>query len=93
MTFIPTERAMFFVTILCGLAVPIGIVIGAGPLGNPSIGVTIFEGFVWILNPLGMAGLVYGGSLSENLVLVIVLYIMGTMVSAYLAGILDANLR
>lgn len=77
---------MGVVTVLSGLAVPIGILVGAGPLGGKSEAVEIFNMVMWVANPFGMMALVN----FKGLVSVIVLYILGTMASALCWGLLDA---
>ena len=86
MKILPTERAMGLVTALSGLAIPIGIVIGAGPLGGASQTVKAFEGIMWVVNPFGMGLFQWGGGLFS----LIGLYVVGTMLSALLWGLIDA---
>ncbi|YCM46433.1 hypothetical protein V2O64_10430 [Verrucomicrobiaceae bacterium 227] len=99
--FLPSERAMGLVTILSGLAIPIGVLIGAGPLGATGQAVKVFDSIMWVVNPLGMWAFndgiewldrVFGSSNSQDsppFFSVIVLYIVGTMLSALLWGFLD----
>jgi hypothetical protein len=86
MKFLPTERAMGLVTILSGLAIPVGVLIGVGPLGASTPAVEVFENAMWVVNPLGMGAL----QLSVGLFSAIGLYILGTMLSALVWGFIDA---
>ena len=86
MKFLPTERAMGLVTILSGLAIPVGVLIGVGPLGASTPAVEVFENAMWVVNPLGMGAF----QLSAGLFSVIGLYILGTMLSALVWGFIDA---
>lgn len=87
--FIPTERALGLVTILSGLAIPIGLLIGAGPLGGFTPTVEVFENIMWVVNPFGM----WAYRLGSGLFSIIGLYILGTMLSALLWGVIDALVR
>jgi len=87
--FIPTERAMGLVTILSGLAIPTGVIIGAGPLGATTQAVKVFENIMWVVNPFGM----WAYRLGSGLFGTIGLYIFGTMLSALLWGVIDALVR
>jgi len=77
---------MGLVTVLSGLAVPVGILIGAGPLDGAGRVVEIFDNVMWVVNPFGMWLIQFMGGLMSA----IGLYILGTMVSAYCWGMIDA---
>jgi len=85
MKVVPTERAMGLVTILSGLAIPIGILIGAGPFGSVSQVVSCFNAILWIINPIGF----WLFQNVEGLFYSIASFIGGTMVSAYFWGMID----
>ena len=89
MKILPTERAMGFVTIFSGLAIPIGLFFfGAGPMGDTSQKAVVFEKVMWVVNPFGL----WSYPLGAGLYTMIGLYILGTMISAFLWGMIDALL-
>ena len=61
---------------------------GAGPLGSTSEAVKAFEVGMWVVNPFGMAAFKIGVGLYGT----IGLYILGTMFSALVWGMIDALL-
>ena len=93
MKLLPTERAMGLVTLLSGLAIPLGILIGAGPLGEESQVVMGFEGMMWFVNPVGMWVLGLAWRFPDDLFKLIALYLMASTLSALLWGFADAFFR
>lgn len=93
MKLLPTERAMGLVTLLSGLAIPLGILIGAGPLGGESQVVMGFEGMMWFVNPVGMWVLGLTWQLPDDLFKLIFLYLLASALSALLWGFADAFFR
>ena len=80
---------MALVTLLSGLAVPIGVLIGAGPMDGESRAVEIFEGAMWIVNPFGMWAFQFPFTMFP----MIGIYLVGTMLSALLWGYIDAFIK
>ena len=79
---------MGLVTIVSGLAVPIGILIGAGALQGEGKAVVIFTYVMWVVNPVGIWLLQFFDGIFTS----IASYILGTMVSAYGWGMIDASI-
>ena len=93
---LPTERAMGLVTVLSGLAIPVAMLIGAGKdLGAEGIGVQVFDAVMWLVNPFGMGAYVSLGGVGDGdqLLKLIIFYLVGTGLSALLWGMIDGFCR